>query len=397
MAVSKTVPPSDSGVKNIWILPVLLLCSAYALLGLTFTEKISHTEIMQRCVLVNPNLSRIWSVAHIEIGAAYLGVFIGMAFYIIRASRYNRTHLTDLSLALLYVLCSFILDFACVQLFYPFVALLIGDAIVMTFTLIVSKQLWFQRLLGVFVPMVFLTCAFGHFMEGLSYWHLTYPVNVPWTMVTADVGFAIVVNAVQFPAFIHGQDIINELENIKAEAKAKRKFFHDVLQSVTDGRLNLCASADELPVPLSSFDGKFMLTKESMSAVRHEVVAAARALQFEREQIDCLQTATGEALMNAVVHGGGGDLSIYSNDDSLQIWVTDHGTGIQMSQLPRAALERGFSTKGTLGQGFWLMLQTADNLDLLTNENGTTIVITVYREFATYPATHHIDNATLRA
>lgn len=149
-----------------WIAPLLFLCVAYALLGLTFTEQLSHDDLMQRCVLMDPNLARIWSVANIEIGLSYFGVLVGRVYYFLRLYRQSRQHLIDLGLAPAYLLVSFALDYTCVLHFQPFIAMLIGDAIVMTFTLAVSRQLWFQRLLGVFVPIIFVTCAFGHFMEG---------------------------------------------------------------------------------------------------------------------------------------------------------------------------------------------------------------------------------------
>jgi PAS domain S-box-containing protein len=193
------------------IFPVSVLIVAYGLLGLTFATQLSHAEIMQRCVLVDPNRARIWSVGNVEIGLAYFGVFFGMLFYFMRMYGTSRRHLIDLLLALSYLAGSFALDYTCVQTFHPFTALLIGDAIVMTFTVAVSRQIWFQRLLGVFVPVVFLTCGMGHFLEGLSYWKLTYTVNTPWTMVTADIGFAVLINASRFPAFIRGDEIVGQL------------------------------------------------------------------------------------------------------------------------------------------------------------------------------------------
>jgi len=186
------------------VLPVLVLIIAYGLLGLTLTEPLSHQEIMRRCVLVDPQRARIWSVGNVEIGLAYAGVFAGMLYYFLKIYSRNREHMLDFGLAMSYLLCSFALDYYCVKTFHPFFAMLIGDAIVMTFTVLVSRKLWFQRLLGVFVPMIFFTCGVGHFLEGLSYWQLTYTFNTPWTMVTADVGFAILVNASRFPAFIRG-------------------------------------------------------------------------------------------------------------------------------------------------------------------------------------------------
>ncbi len=218
MSQANPAAPKRFSQVPAWVMSALLLTVAYSLLGLTFTTQLSHASIMQRCVLVNPNMARIWSVGNVEIGMAYLGVFGAMLWYFVRIFGNNRAHLTDLALASLYLLCSFTLDFVCVQHLEPFPALLIGDAIVMTFTVIVSRQLWFQRLLGVFVPIIFLTCGIGHLLEGLSYWHQTYTLNVPWTMVTADIGFAVLVNSARFPAFIRGQDVVEDLAAAQARA-----------------------------------------------------------------------------------------------------------------------------------------------------------------------------------
>lgn len=332
---------------------------------------------------MDPDLSRIWSVGHVEISLAYFGVFGAMLFYFLRMYAKHRQHLRDLAYALAYIFLSFLLDLYCVLHFEPFAALLIGDAIVLTFTLLVSRQLWFQRLLGVFVPLVFFTCGVGHLLEGMSYWKLTYPVNVPWTMVTADIGFAILVNAVRFPAFLRGEDIVLELERSRSEARARQVFFRDVLLSVTEGRLHLCDTAADLPVSLPLITEPFALSRETMAAVRHQSAAAAQDRQFSEEELNCLTTAVGEAAMNAVVHGGGGEATIRGNQSAVQVWITDHGTGISLSQLPRATLELGFSTKDSLGHGFWLMLRSADSVFLLTADTGTTLVLTVHhRELA---------------
>src|SRR5579871_311506 len=218
MTVATSSAPKQTRRISPWIISILLLTVVYGLLGLTFTEPLPHASIMQRCVLVDPKMARIWSVGNIEIGLAYFGVFAGMTVYFIQIFHKNRAHLIDLGIACLYLACSFIIDSICVRQFSPFAALLIGDAIIMTFTVIVSRQIWFQRLLGVFVPLIFFTCAVGHFLEGLSYWQLTYPLNVPWTMVTADIGFAVLVNSARFPAFIRGQDVVEELNEALARS-----------------------------------------------------------------------------------------------------------------------------------------------------------------------------------
>ena len=379
MDVLHPAPLPGKRSHYIWFLPLSMLAVVYGLLSLTLTRTLTHSEIMTRCVLVNPNLARIWSVGNVEIGLAYFGVFGGMVFYFLRAYQHSRQHLKDLGLALAYMGGSFVLDYWCVRKFEPFAALLVGDAAVMTFTLLVSRQIWFQRLLGVFVPIIFFSCAVGHFLEGLSYWHLTYTVNTPWTMVTADVGFAVLVNASRFPAFIRGEDIVAELGKAQMESAARQAFFRDVLHSVTGGRLRLCSTAAELPSPLPAVL-ETPLTMETLSPLRREAAAAARARDFPDERVDALQTAIAEAAMNAIVHGGGGRAAVRADTDAVQVWVTDHGTGIQMAQLPRAALEKGFSTKDSLGHGFWLMLRTADTVSLMTGTAGTTVVVSLARQ-----------------
>jgi anti-sigma regulatory factor (Ser/Thr protein kinase) len=362
------------------ILPAILLAFAYGLLGLTLTEHPGHQALMSRCVLMSPNLSRVWSVAHIELGLSYFGVFAGMLYHIARSSRSDSTHMRDLGLGCLYVAASFALDSVCVRVFTPFAALLIGDAVVMTFTAFVSRQVWFQRLLGVFVPLVFLTCSFGHLMEGLSFWQTTYPLNVPWTMVTADVGFAVLLNAARYPAFIRGQDIIDEMERTKEEMATRQAFMRDVLLSATQGRLRLAESASALPERIASSGDTMPLDFHSVSHVRRLAAAAADAHGFVPARRDAVSTAVGEAAMNAATHGLGGTFTIYASDGLMQVWIEDHGPGIQWTQLPQATLERGFSTKGSLGHGFWLILQCVDRMDLYTGKAGTTVVLTFSSE-----------------
>ena len=60
--------------------------------------------------------------------------------------------------------------------------------------------------------------------------------------------------------------------------------------------------------------------------------------------------------------------------------MEDHGAGISVEDLPRAALSRGFSTKATLGHGLKMMQETADRLYLLTGSSGTTVVLEQERD-----------------
>jgi len=62
------------------------------------------------------------------------------------------------------------------------------------------------------------------------------------------------------------------------------------------------------------------------------------------------------------------------------VWVEDGGGGIAMARLPEATLKRGYTTTGTLGHGFKMMVQATNRLWLLTGPTGTTVVLEVGRE-----------------
>jgi len=376
---TQTIAPQKRPTAAI-IFGVILLSAAYGLLGLTQFQHPNMASLHAHCVLMNPRLSRIWSVANVEVGLAYFGVFGAMSYYILVTKDARDRHLTDLVLACIYLACSFCLDFLCVRYLSPFPALLVGDAIVMTFTLLVSRQLWFQRLLGVFVPMVFLTCGLGHFLEGLSYWQLTYPLNVPWSMVTADIGFAVLVNAARYPAFIRGTDVVEEMAGVRAAASHQAQFFHNVLYAVTDGRFRFHVDGGALPRPLEEVVPVTPITRETLSAARHLIANACADKGFRSDRTDVLITAAGEAMMNSVVHGADATLRVCADRDSVQVWVSDRGHGISLDDLPRATLRHGWSSRGTLGMGFSMILSLADGVDLLTGNAGTTIVITVVNE-----------------
>jgi PAS domain S-box-containing protein len=156
----------------------------------------------------------------------------------------------------------------------------------------------------------------------------------------------------------------------------QRIFLRDVLYSVSEARLRLCDSADDLPERLIPAGAPIPLTGGTLGRFRQWAQEVAKRNGFPAERTQDMITAIGEAAMNAVVHGGGGMGSIYLGDkQTVQLWIEDSGSGIAVNTLHRATLERGFTTAGSMGHGFWMMLKTADRVWLLTSTEGTTVVI----------------------
>ncbi|GAB4460172.1 MAG: hypothetical protein OHK0029_23750 [Armatimonadaceae bacterium] len=162
---------------------------------------------------------------------------------------------------------------------------------------------------------------------------------------------------------------------------AQRTFLRDVLSAVTDGRLSLCDSESDLPAALPLYpddSGAVALVNEgAIRSLRHAVQQAVAACEFPRDRADDLITAVHEAAANAIVHGGGGEGRVCAEVETgrVQVWISDRGTGIAFHHLPKAMLKKGYTTAGTLGHGFKIILAVMDRVSLLTSGHGTTVVL----------------------
>jgi anti-sigma regulatory factor (Ser/Thr protein kinase)/CHASE3 domain sensor protein len=168
-------------------------------------------------------------------------------------------------------------------------------------------------------------------------------------------------------------------ERLTAEdaAQRQRTLIREVLFALTDGRLRLCGAVQELPVALPALSDDIALTHPTLSAFRDAVRAAIRRAGIAEERGHDLEMAAGEAAMNAVVHAGTGIGSVHADLErgTVQIRVTDAGPGIREDAIHRATLERGYSSAGSLGHGFWMMLSTCDRVYLSTSSAGTHVVL----------------------
>jgi PAS domain S-box-containing protein len=197
-----------------------------------------------------------------------------------------------------------------------------------------------------------------------------------WIM---DIGTPRFLDGERFAGYIGSCIDITErrqAEQALLENEARqRTLLRDVLKSVTEGKLILCQSAGDLPPRAVPVGEPIPLSMAAFKRARRAAQAAAAEQGLEGGRIDDLITATSEAAMNAVVHGGGGTAFVgITPGGAVQVWVEDGGTGIELGRIPQA-IEKGASTAGSLGHGFFLMLQSVDRLFLLTGPSGTTIVI----------------------
>ena len=209
--------------------------------------------------------------------------------------------------------------------------------------------------------------------------HRVHESRQPETLEDSMSGLGTWLNIRIFPEDAGGlslyfQDITENYETAamrREMARSQKDFMRDVLLSATDGKLILCHSAEEVPAPRPERfpEDRIILTPVGgVRELRKTAEAASEQLRFSDECWFDLEISIGEAAMNAVVHAGGGE-GIVSWDTSggiLQIRIADHGKGITAEHLPRALLQQGFTTAGTMGQGFKMILQMVDRAWLFT-------------------------------
>lgn len=195
-------------------------------------------------------------------------------------------------------------------------------------------------------------------------------------------GFLIVID--DATARIHFASENERLQKIAAAAAAERGvFLRDVLAAATENKLHLCLSSDDLPERPRLCESPIALTKPTLHHFRKEARECAAKIGMEATRIDDFENAVGESAMNAVVHSGAGTGEIWHTaSGTVQAWIFDTGSGIPVTDLPRALLQTGFSSRGTLGQGFRIILQSVDRVFIWSSPTGTVIVLEQEKEAA---------------
>jgi len=158
----------------------------------------------------------------------------------------------------------------------------------------------------------------------------------------------------------------------------RRAFLAESLAMVTEGHLMLCRSFDDLPHPRPAADEWLPITRATMAELRNRARSAALDCGFSQSRCDDLVTGATEAAANSIMHADEtGSIWIRSVPEAgcVYIWITDRGAGIEDDKLHHATLERGWTTSGTLGHGFWIMLRMIDCTFLLTGPSGTTVIL----------------------
>lgn len=170
-------------------------------------------------------------------------------------------------------------------------------------------------------------------------------------------------------------DLVHMARIIKQSEAQTRQFYRDTIYSITDGKLSICDAREIKPILASAEIQIEVPDAAAVSSARNQVKACFEDRGLTGERLEDFITAAGEAITNAVKHGGGGCVRAGACDNQVWLAVSDRGPGIESLTLPKAVLLRGFSTKPSLGLGYSVILNISDSVLLKTDETGTTVVL----------------------
>ncbi len=161
---------------------------------------------------------------------------------------------------------------------------------------------------------------------------------------------------------------------LRAEEQ-KLTFYCRLIEAATNGKLVL-TRASEIEKLAQSPLARWTLTAPSdLAPIRHSITDIASAQGMDDARVSKFAMCLGEVATNALNHAGGGEISLHRVDDGMMVVAKDGGPGIAALNLPDVALRRQYSTLGTLGMGYKVIISFCDKVYLATGVNGTTVGI----------------------
>lgn len=160
------------------------------------------------------------------------------------------------------------------------------------------------------------------------------------------------------------------------EAEAhKQEFYRLTILAATEGKLFISEKQEiEKMAGIALASWQADTPSVMYNAIQEAMQIAAKSGMDENRLFEFRGCIT-EAMANVVKHAKGGLMTLHKIDDSLIALISDTGPGIGTMALPKLALTKYYSTAGTLGMGFKLMIHFADRIYLATGPEGSTVAV----------------------
>lgn len=161
-----------------------------------------------------------------------------------------------------------------------------------------------------------------------------------------------------------------------------RQVYRDVILAVTQNKLKLLLSAAELPFypPDAKLLEITISNSDDLVIAKEKIENYFIAQSWSKSRIFDIIVSVSEAVSNVLKHAQCGTVTIFGIDGKFHVWVSDNGKGINFSDIPKSALQKGHSSRNSLGMGFCIMLELTDQLLLFTHPMGTIVIMELSKE-----------------
>ncbi|WP_322904323.1 HD domain-containing phosphohydrolase [Paenibacillus sp. SGZ-1009] len=154
--------------------------------------------------------------------------------------------------------------------------------------------------------------------------------------------------------------------------------YREVIRTLSHSKIDICLQPQEIERELGMrLDGMEVCTRGDVSSSRNLVME--HVPEWYRQQypkkLMSIKLAVSEGVTNLIKHAEQGKIGVYQQSNRLQVYITDHGSGIPLHELPKTILVSGYSSKSSLGKGFAVMYMSADRIMLHTSSDGTAILL----------------------
>lgn len=155
--------------------------------------------------------------------------------------------------------------------------------------------------------------------------------------------------------------------------------YQQVVHMLTQGTLCLMEQAEykakydhEKPLMVLPIQGK-----EDVAHIRHVVDSflQERIPNWKDPARNRILVGLTEAVTNVVKHTPGGQVLVYIDEVGPRFHVLDEGPGLKLSSLSYLLFAKGFSTSGSLGAGFPVMMAFFKQILVCSSPEGTKLVL----------------------
>ncbi|WP_046226574.1 HD domain-containing phosphohydrolase [Paenibacillus dauci] len=154
--------------------------------------------------------------------------------------------------------------------------------------------------------------------------------------------------------------------------------YRDVIRTLSHSKIDICLKSEEIVGELGEWIDEMEVNTRADVASSRTLVVQHIPENFRLEhskKVMSIKLAVSEAVTNLIKHAEEGKVAVYQKSGCYQIYITDHGSGIPLHELPKTILISGYSSKSSLGKGFALMYASADRIMLHTSPEGTAILL----------------------